>query len=199
MRSGFVILLVVIHFLGYSQKSPEPILSPFHPKDTLQTVILLKDSIDTLKCGLWQNGDYKIFIKIQAFAEYLQNDYSGLVHSMQNEFKNDSVTLIRYNLYAARYLKTIYQLKEAENGFDLRQLVLYVGPENVVRNKGNSVEVELFVRNALEKGDAVVFYKGQRVFKLNKRIVADYVMSNIKIYFEDDKNYAFNYIGHINW
>ncbi len=199
MKSIFVTLLIAIRFLGYSQNTSDPILSPSHPIDTFQTEIHLKDSIDPLECGLWKNGDYALFIQIQPFIESLQNDYSALLQSMQNDFKNDSATLIRYKIYAARYLKAINQLIEAESGFDLWRLVLYVGSENAEQNKGNSVDVEIIVRKALEKGDAAVFYKGQRIFKLYKRIVADSVMSNIKIYFEDDKNYAFSYIGHINW
>jgi hypothetical protein len=93
----------------------------------------------------------------------------------------------------------INQLNDSINGFDLRRLILYVGPENIERNKGNSVEVVLYVRQCLEKGNVVVFYKGMRIYKLKYRMVKDHVMSTIKIYFEDDINYAFSYFGYINW
>lgn len=198
MKFVFVILLIAIRSLVFSQKNSEQALSPLHPVDTIKTEIQLNKLMDTLNCGYWKTGDYTLYIKLQPFLESLQMDYSGLTKTM-NTIKNDSVNFNRYHVYAARYLKTIHQLKNAENTVDLRQVVLYLGPENAERNKGNSVEVELFVRNALENGNAAVFYKNQRVFKLTKRTVKDYVMSNIKIYFEDDSNYAFSYFGYINW
>jgi hypothetical protein len=199
MKYIFIFLLLAIQFIGYSQNSSDTIINPFNPSDTLQIEIDLDDSMDTLKCGLWETGDYKLFIKTQPFSESLQKDYSGLIHAIQNELKNDSLTLINCNLYAARCLKAINQLSEAENGVDLRKLVLYFGQENSELNSGNSAYVEQFVRNALEAGNAIVFYKDQRIYKLTKRTIIDAVMSTIKIYAEDEKNYAFSYFGYINW
>ncbi|MEI7979960.1 MAG: hypothetical protein WCI53_14015 [Bacteroidota bacterium] len=199
MKYIFVILIISIPFFGYSQNFSDTLKSPFYSIDTIQTEILLKDSIDLLKCGFWENGDYRIFVEIPQFAITLQNDCSGLINGMQNDIKNDSVTLVLYKKYAERYLNAINQLRDSNNGFDFRRLVLYVGPENIERNKGNSVEVELYVRQQLEKGNVAVFYKGDRIYKLKYRMVKDNVMSTIKIYFDDDTNFVFSYFGYINW
>jgi hypothetical protein len=91
------------------------------------------------------------------------------------------------------------QLKTMTNGLDLKKLVLYLGPENEENNKGNSYEIESLVKNALEKGEAMVYYKGSRIFKLQKKTNGDYVMSVVKIYFDDETNPAFSYYGYIRW
>jgi hypothetical protein len=199
MKFSLVILLIATRFLGFSQESSDPVLKLIQPIDTVVTEIQLNPSLDTLKSSIWENGDYKIYIKTQAFIAYLQNEYSSLVRAMQQDFNKDSLTLVRYNVYATRYLKAINQIDTTENGFDLRQLILYIGPENSESNKGNSEIVELYLRMAIENGNASVFYRGKRIFKLKKLILNDYVMSTIKIYFDDDKNYVFSYFGHINW
>lgn len=199
MKFILVILLISTRFFGFSQESSDPVLKLIQPIDTVVTEIQLNPSLDTLKSSYWENGDYKIYIKTQAFIAYLQNEYSSLVRAMQLEINKDSLTLDRYNLYATRYLKAINQIDTNENGFDLRQLILYIGPENSERNKGNSEIVELYLRMSVENGNATVFYRGKRIFKLKKLILNDYIMSTIKIYFDDDKNYLFSYYGHINW
>jgi hypothetical protein len=199
MKFILVILIIATRFLGFSQESSNPVLKLIQPIDTVVTEIQLNPSLDTLKSSCWENGDYKIYIKTEAFIAYLQNEYSSLVRAMELEINKYSLTLARYNLYANRYLKAINQLDTTENGFDLRQLILYIGPENSDRNKGNSDIVELYVRMAVENGNAPVFYRGKRIFKLKKLIINSYVMSEIKIYFDDDKNYLFSYFGHINW
>ena len=199
MKFILVILLIATRFFGFSQESSDPELKLTRQIDTVVTEIQLNPSLDTLKSSYWENGDYKIYIKTQAFIAYLQNEYTSLVRAMQLEINNDSLTLDRYNLYANRYLKAINQIDTTENGFNLRQLILYIGPENNERNKGNSDIVELYVRMAVENGNAPVFYRGERIFKLKKVIMNDYIMSTIKIYFDDEKNYLFSYYGHINW
>ena len=199
MKFSLVILLIATRFLGFSQESSDPVMKLIQPIDTVITEIQLNPSLDTLKSSYWENGEYKIYIKTPAFIAYLQNEYSSLVRAMELEINKDSLTLDRYNVYATRYLKAINQIDTTENGFDLRQLILYIGPENSERNKGNSEIVELYLRNAIENGNASVFYRGKRIFKLKKLIINTYVMSEIKIYFDDDKSYVFSYFGHINW
>ena len=199
MKFILVILLIATRFFGFSQKSSEPVMKLIQPIDTVITEIQLNPSLDTSKSSFWENGDYKIYIKTQAFIAYLQNEYSSLERGKQLDINKDSLTLDRYNLFATRYLKAINQIDTTENGFDLRQLILYIGPENSERNKGNSEIVELYLRNSVENGNATVFYQGKRIFKLKKRILNDYIMSTIKIYFDDEKSYVFSYYGHINW
>lgn len=199
MKFLLMILLISTRGLGYSQTNYDPVLRPIQQIDTILTEILLNDTINPLHCDLWENGDYKIFIETETFVAFLMNEHSGIIREMHNTMKNDSTAYLRYHMYGERYRSAIMQLLEAESGFDLRSLAVYVGPENDEMNKGNSATVELFVRQFLENGNAAVFYKGQRIFKLYKKTTLDPVMSIIRIYFDDDTNYAFQYFGYINW
>ena len=169
------------------------------PMDTTRMELLLNPSIDSTHCGVWETGDYKISIPLQSLKDYFEENYLSLIGVNEKEPQMDSATYNRYKIYADRYLVALNQLKAANHGFDLRQLVLYVGLENIEYNKGSSAEIELFVRSKLEKGDAIVQYKGQRINKMNIVTHADLVMSTIKMYYDDENNFAFSYFGYINW
>lgn len=149
--------------------------------------------------GVWENGDYKIYIEMQPLQEGFRSDYVSLMNVMETQYQHDSVTSLRYKMYAERYLIASNQLKMAGHGFDLRKLVLYIGPDNEEQNKGNSYTVDMLIRQSVEKGNAVLFYKGKRIFTLQKQVYSDYMMSNIKIYYNQSDNCAYNYTGHINW
>lgn len=199
MKYLWTILLWIPPFAGHAQPPSDSLRSPFPAMDTLHTEILLNKAIDTLKCGVWVNGDYRIYIEMEPFMAMLQNVYEGLIHAIQNTSNNDSAMLPLYQATAQRYRNAIDQLSNNPYGFDFRSLALYVGPENAERNRGNSVEVESYVKQQLEEGKAVVFYKGQRIYQLKCLVVKDYVMSTIRIYFDDEENCAFNYFGYIHW
>lgn len=189
----------MIKCLGYSQKPSTTAIPTSVPADTITTELLLNPTMDTLNSGYWTSKDYKLYIKLEDYEKYLHNEYSSLLQAMQCDLKNDSVNTIHYKLYAARFLQAINQINTTKGGFDLRQLAVYVGTENTQRNNGNSAEVELYVRGELEKGNAAVFYRGQRIYKLNKRTISDVVLSTIKIYFDDVENFVFSYFGYIHW
>lgn len=199
MKSIFVLFLFLTQMLGYSQADSNKFSSPFPALDSVYSEISLNNSLDTVNTCYWKNGDYKFFIEREKVLNYLEENYSGITRAMQSILASDTATLNRYKMYAARYEKAIKQVKEINSNFDLRSLVVYIGPENAERNKGNSTELETYARTLLENGEAVVYYKGRRVFKLKRRVVYDIVMSTIHIYYDDDKNYAFFYFGHINW
>ena len=163
-----------------------------------QTEINLSDSIDTSQYGFWETGDYKILINTKPVITYCEEGYHALIQS-QKKLVNDTNEFNRYQKYIDQLSMAQKQLKAVPNGFDLKKIVLYFGPENDYLNKGNSYEIESLVKNALEKEEAMVFYKGTRVFKLQKKTDGDYVMSVVKIYFDDETNPAFSYYGYIRW
>lgn len=196
MKTVLTALLIAIHCLGYSQNELTPFLPPI---DSFYGEINLSDTINPLYCSVWENGDYKIYIETAPFKTRLQIEYLSLVDMAKNTDKSDTTTLRRLNMYIDRYLIAVNQMKEAQSGFDLKQLIVYIGPNNIELNKGNSSYIETYVRQSLERGQAAVYYKGQRIFKLRTRVLADYIMSTINIYYDDDKNYCFNYIGYLNW
>lgn len=163
-----------------------------------QTEIELSDAIDTNQYGVWETGDYKILVNTIPIITYCEDGYKALIQS-QKQYVNDTNEFNRYQEYIDRLSMSEKQLKTMTNGLDLKKLVLYLGPENEENNKGNSYEIESLVKNALEKGEAMVYYKGSRIFKLQKKTDGDYVMSVVKIYFDDETNPAFTYYGYIRW
>lgn len=195
----WTILLLIPPFAGHAQHPSDTIRSPFPAMDTLHTEIRLNKAIDTLKCGIWVNGDYRIYIEMEPFMAMLQKEYDGLIQAFQNTSKNDSAMLPLYQATAQRYRNAIDQLSNIPHGFDFRSLALYVGRENAERNRGNSVEVETYVRNLLTNGNVAIFYKGQRIYTLKGIRLEDHVMSVITLYYDDQNNYAFKYFGHIRW
>jgi len=195
----FILLFLASHSHAFAQHvAPQLLSSPQHV-DTALSVIQLSDSLDTLRCARWQNGDYTIYIDLLAYAHSLRQDYEALMLVAQNEPSQETETYTRNKSTADRYLYAYNQMNGAQFGYDLKQLVLYVGIEKAEHNVGNSSIVELYVRQHLEEGKAAVFYKRQRIYTLNKRILSDFVMSIISIYFDDDKNVAFTFFGHIHW
>jgi hypothetical protein len=199
MKSIFVLLLLLTQIEVYSQADSNKFSSPFPAVDSIYSEIQLIKSLDTGNACYWKNGDYKIFIQREKVLNYLEEYYSGITNAMQTNLGGDTGLQGRNKMYAARYLTALIQVKAIDSSFNLRSLVVYTGYDNAERNKGNSAEIEAYVRQLVENGQAVVYYKGQRVFKLKRRVVTDIVMSTIDIYYDDDKNYAFFYFGHINW
>ena len=167
--------------------------------DTARMELLLNPSIDSTRCGVWETGDYKISIPLQPLTDNIEKNYLTLMDAMENDSRMDTSLYNFYKITADRHLVVLNQLKAAKHGLDLRKLVLYVGLDNIEYNKGSSTAIELFVRSKLEKGEAIVHYKGQRINKMNIVTYADLVMSTIKMYYDDENNFAFSYFGYINW
>ncbi len=163
-----------------------------------QTEINLSNSIDTSQYGFWETGDYKILVNTKPIITYCEEGYHALIQS-QKQLVNDTNEFNRYQKYIDQLSMAQKQLKAVPNGFDLKKIVLHFGPENDNLNKGNSYEIESLVKNALEKEEAMVFYKGTRVFKLQKKTDGDYVMSVVKIYFDDETNPLCSYYGYVRW
>jgi hypothetical protein len=65
-----------------------------------------------------------------------------------------------------RYEIALEQLKKATKGFDIQALIVYDGIEIHELNASKSRIIERLIKQYVEKGNAIVFYKGQRIFKL---------------------------------
>lgn len=192
-------LCVIIHLIARTQTNTNS--ETYYSKpDTVFSEISLSSTLDTLESGYWKTGDYTVYIKRVLVENYLQENYLALAKAKNTtEIQNDSVSLARLTLYEQRYQKALDMFLNTKSDLDLTKLVVYIGLENDVRNKGKSDEIELIVRNNVAKGNAVVFYKGQRIFKLKSKYTSDYIMSRTLLFFEDENNVVFSYIGHINW
>jgi hypothetical protein len=57
-------------------------------------------------------------------------------------------------------------LEQAANGFDLKTLVIYEGVESVNRNLEDFRILESYLKNLVEHGKALVYFKGERIYTL---------------------------------
>lgn len=199
MRFLFSVLLAGMLQMASAQTGSAPLLMQSIAIDSQMLEIRLSDTLKEGRMGVWQNGDYHLWLNLEDMEKSFRIDYHDLTNAVNTQYKNDTLTVARIQMYAARYLRAADQLKAAKNGFDLKSLVVYIGPENQTQNQGNSVTVDIMVRQALEKGNAVVYYMGQRIFRLHKLILADSMMSTIWIYKDVRENSAYVFNGHINW
>ncbi len=121
--------------------------------------------------------------------------------SATTTYFTDSVKTV-YRLTAERYLKAADQLKNAGNGFDLKQLVVYYGADDEKQNAGSSFNVEYKVREALESGRAVVYKNDQRIYTLNYQNEfdsANFLLYTVIIYYERLENVIFKYSYQSGW
>lgn len=172
---------------------------PLQPADSSLNELSLNDTLDTLKCGHWAKGDYIIYIKLAPFLAMIEHEYASLLEAREKDNNTNPELVPIYDATIKRFSTAIHLLREAKEGFDLGQLVLYVGLDNSLRDVGHAVELDLYVRSYVEKGNVAIYYKGQRIYALKCRVVSDVVMSTINLYYDDDKNSLFQYYGYINW
>ncbi|KOY86191.1 hypothetical protein AD998_08540 [bacterium 336/3] len=153
--------------------------------------------------GLWTNGDYKIYVELSVLEADFRDVYKSYINVSTNRKNMDTVTVNLYKATAERYLFVAEQLKVAKNGFDLRNLVIYFGLDNEQQNKGDSFIVESYIRQLVERGNAALFYKGNRIFTLKKIMQLEGTGVGfgyeVRIYFDNAENYAFKYYIHNNW
>jgi hypothetical protein len=57
-------------------------------------------------------------------------------------------------------------LEQAANGFDLKTLIIYEGIENSNRNLEDCAIIESYLKQRVEQGKALVFFKGKRIYTL---------------------------------
>jgi hypothetical protein len=174
-------------------------LQPFGDADTTQGVMELKELPDSAALSYWQTGEYKIYIETAGVVRYLDEGYKSLLVAMDRDYTYDSIGHQRCEVYAQRYLKAYNTITAQVNNFDLRQLAVYIGPDNAERDQGSSTEIEWLVRHAVEQGLAEMYYKGERIKHLQFRTISDLMMSVISVYYDDPSVCAFIYYDYINW
>lgn len=197
-------ILVIIVFITYqiqhAQNTEEKILKHHRFQDTSYTEIQLSRTLDLndAKMGVWKTKDYDVYIKIQSLLDTLRFDYLSLI-DLTEKYKTDSNMLSICEPSAKRYLEALNQLENAQNNFDLRSLIVYIGRYNEEQYKGNSSTISTLIKSYVQNGNAIVLYKGIRIYTLKRVIYWDYVMSIIQIYYDEPNNWVFNYFGHVNW
>lgn len=192
-----LVLLGITH-LGFTQIS-DSIRTTLPGVETFDSELQLSDSLLEDNLGLWQKGDYDVYVPIDGYEKYLKETHESLVKAIETLPETDSTNRVRYQLYIDRYAKAVDQISRAENGFDLRSLVVYIGPDNIKDKEMLTSDVNQYVQKLVQEGQAIVYYKGQRIYRLKVRFMKDFVMSVYTYYYETPSNNIFNYYGYINW
>ena len=114
-----------------------------------------------------------------------------------------------YKATANRYSVAATQTEEAKDGFDLQKLTLYDGRENLNQNNSNSRLLESFIKQQVEQGKALVFYKGECVFKLcctsklrDEGITFSEILNRgfeTITFYDQPENYLFYEYHHLGW
>lgn len=163
--------------------------------------IPLSKNLNETRMGLWQQKDYKVYILMEELEVRFRNTGSGYLEAIKSNGFSDSVKNI-YLLTGNRFLKAADQLKNAENGFDLRKLAVYYGAGNELENAGNSFQVETLVIENLQRGQAVVYKNKERIYTLkhlyegsDKGITG----TDITIYHDSTADYIFKYYHDYGW
>jgi hypothetical protein len=129
--------------------------------------IQLKRTFDDSRLGYWVNGAYTVQVKLDSLEANFRRNVQNCANGIAYYGDKDSNLVNYYNATAKRYQTAINKMESAVDSFDLKSLVVYEGLEDVSQNTGNSRVVERYVKQVVEQGNAIVFYKGQRIYTLH--------------------------------
>jgi hypothetical protein len=189
MKCILFLFLLILSFSGQSQTFGE---------------IKLSKEVNEERMGLWTKGDYKVYVALSSIASNFQSSSKSYSEAALTYQFTDSSGPAFYKQTAERYQVAADQLEKADDGFDLRSLIVYLGIENENENQGNSMVVESFIKQMVKSGKAAVFYKGERLFVLKSRYesrgegILDHGYE-IRIYVDDPDNYLFTEYQHLGW
>lgn len=160
------------------------------------TSIGLSKTIDESRMGHWSQGDYDIQVGMNDLETSIRKANDGFLNAMATYKFPDSSGAIFYKNSSDRYLLAANQLKNAQQGFNLRKLILYDGPNLNQSNVGNSQVVLKFIKDLFYKGKTVVYYKGERIytFKIQSINIGETILdqgTETSIYVDDVNNYLF--------
>lgn len=119
MKHKLLILAIVLINFAYSQ--------------TISEFTLSKD-IPGTRLGIWEKGDYKSLIEIDDLTLNFRNAVNYYSKYIDYSY-TDSLSKLFYDQMITRYKVAIEQLEKAKNNYDLKNIVLYYGLDDVERNK----------------------------------------------------------------
>jgi hypothetical protein len=161
------------------------------------------------RMGVWVKGDYTIMINLDSISTYLRRSQQNMTKAIEYYGEQDSNFINYYKATANRYIVAANQTEEAKDGFDLQSLILYEGRENLNQNNGNSRILISFIKQQMEQGKALVFYKGERVLKLcctsklrDEGITFSEILNRgyeTIIFFDQPENYLFYEYSNMGW
>lgn len=169
-----------------------------------QATLELSKKMDESRLGYWQKGDFNIYVQMDELEHRYRQTGDGYLSAIKTNGYGDSTNAI-YQITADRFLFAADLLKNAEDGFKLNDLILYSGPFDEKQNTGNSTYIEHDISQMVERGQAVVYHKGSRIYSLNigyETYGGDFILTqgtHITIYYDLIKNYLFKYSQSYGW
>ncbi|MFZ9613377.1 MAG: hypothetical protein ACO29Q_08845 [Crocinitomicaceae bacterium] len=118
------------------------------------------------RMGKWVRGDYTIVISLDTLSMHFRRCEQSITRSLEYYKDQDSNLANYFRATQNRYSRAATLLEQGENGFDLNTLIIYEGIENPNRNLEDSRILESYLKQRVEQGKDLVFYKGKRIFTL---------------------------------
>lgn len=128
--------------------------------------IKLSANLPETRMGKWVVGDYTVSVSLDTIAMMLRKDQESMIKAIAYYGDQDSNLVNYYKATEKRYGIAITQLEQAKNGFDLQSLNIYEGREDIKQNNGNSRFLKDQINHFVQKGNAIVFFQGKRIFTL---------------------------------
>jgi hypothetical protein len=128
--------------------------------------IKLSKSMPETRMGNWTVGDYTVLISLDTIAVMLRKEQESMINAIAYNGYLDSYLVNYYNATAKRYDIAATQLEQAKNGLDLQTLIIYQGREDSTQNTGHSRFLREQINHFVQRGNAIVYYQGKRIFTL---------------------------------
>jgi hypothetical protein len=195
MKFLFLLSFLVINLIAFSQDLWE---------------IKLSTQLPETRMGKWTVGDYTVFVSLDTISVMLRNGQESLIKAIAYYGDQDSNLVNYYKATEKRYGFAVTQLEQAKNGFDLQSLIIYEGREDTRQNTGNSRFIKDQIDHFVQKGNAMVFFKGKRIFTLCRSSVhtnqglgsaSDILNSGyeIRTFYDEPENSLFFEYYHMGW
>jgi hypothetical protein len=142
------------------------LLFSFSAHSQSEWVTELSTKMPDPRMGVWTKGDYTISVTLDTISTHLRRCQQSMTKAIDYYGAKDSNLVNYFTGSSKRYNLAATHTEEAKNGFDLQTLIIYEGVEDTNQNIGNSRILENYIKQLVEQQKALVYYKGQRIFKL---------------------------------
>jgi len=196
MKIVFLSLFLIVTLTAFSQSQWE---------------IELSHEIPVPRMGKWVKGDYTVYISLDTLSLHFRRCEHSITRSLEYYKDQDSNLANYFRATQNRYGRAAKQLEEAANGFNLKNLIIYEGIENSNRNLEDFAILESYLKQRVEQGKALVFYKGQHIFTLCRisemnnggrlESVSDILNHGyeIRTFYDQPENCIFYEYQHLGW
>lgn len=191
MKTILFFAVLLLHLIGFAQTNQPP--------------LELSKKLEAFKSGLWINGDYTIYVDRLVLAANFKEEVKNASKSKEYYGDKDSNLVNYFTGNATRYQKAADQLENGNDQMDLRTLILYNGTEDIRQNNGSSTIVGNAVKQLVEQGKAIVYYKGKRIFTLqysSELINQNDILNHgyeTRIFYDDKENCIFRDYQIMGW